>query len=64
MNVRHPMGVLNSFSTKTIFYDKIDLRPFFDVIYSFRMREVPIWGLLFALNIRFLRGASVLDISV
>ena len=42
MNVRHPMGVLNSFSTKTIFYDKIDLRPFFDVIYSFRMREVPI----------------------
>ena len=28
MNVRHPMGVLHSFSTKNIFYDKIDLRFF------------------------------------
>ena len=32
MNVRHPMGVLHSFSIKNIFYDKIDLRLFyFDV---------------------------------
>ena len=32
MNVRHPMGVLHSFSIKNIFYDKMDLRHFyFDV---------------------------------
>ena len=28
MNVRHPMGVLNSCSVKNIFLDKMDLRPF------------------------------------
>ena len=28
MNVRHPMGVLHSFSIKTIFYEKMDLRLF------------------------------------
>ena len=28
MNVRHPMGVLHSFSIKNIFYDKIDLKLF------------------------------------
>ena len=28
MNVRHPMGVLDSFSIKNIFYYKIDLRLF------------------------------------
>ena len=33
MNVRHPIGILHSFSIKNIFYDKIDLRPFyFDVV--------------------------------
>ena len=33
MNVRHPMGVLHSFSIKNIFYDTIDLRLFyFDVV--------------------------------
>ena len=26
MNVRHPMGVLHSFSIENIFYDKMDLR--------------------------------------
>ena len=26
MNVRHPMGVLHSFSIKNIFYDKMDVR--------------------------------------
>ena len=32
MNVRHPMGVLHSFSIKNIFCDKMDLRLFyFDV---------------------------------
>ena len=32
MNIRHPMGVLHSFSVKSIFYDKIDFRLFyFDV---------------------------------
>ena len=32
MNVRHPMGVLHSFSIKNIFYDEIELRLFyFDV---------------------------------
>ena len=32
MNVRHPMGVLYSFSIKNTFYDKMDLRLFyFDV---------------------------------
>ena len=32
MNVRHPMGVLHSFSIKKFFYDKMDLRLFyFDV---------------------------------
>ena len=29
MNVRHPMGVLHSFSIKDIFYDKMDLRLFY-----------------------------------
>ena len=29
MNVRHPMGVLHSFSIKNIFYDTIDLRLFY-----------------------------------
>ena len=29
MNVRHPEGVLHSFSLKNIFYDKMDLRPFY-----------------------------------
>ena len=29
MNVRHPMGVVHSFSIKNIFYDKIDLRLFY-----------------------------------
>ena len=32
MNVKHPMGVLHSFSIKNIFYDTMDLRLFyFDV---------------------------------
>ena len=32
MNVRYPMGVLQSFSIKNVFYDKMDLRLFyFDV---------------------------------
>ena len=36
MNVRHPMGVLHSFSIKNIFYDKMGLRlSYFDkAIYS------------------------------
>ena len=29
MNVRHPMGVLHSFSIKNIFYDKMDLWLFY-----------------------------------
>ena len=29
MNVRHPMGVLHSFSIKNIFYDKMDVRLFY-----------------------------------
>ena len=29
MNVRHPEGVLHSFSIKNIFYDKMDLRLFY-----------------------------------
>ena len=29
MNVTYPMGVLRSLSIKKIFYDKMDLRPFF-----------------------------------
>ena len=28
MNVRHPMGVLHSFSIKNIFFDKMDLKTF------------------------------------
>ena len=28
MNVRHPTGVLHSFSIKKIFYDKMDLKTF------------------------------------
>ena len=31
MNVRHPMGALQSFSIKNIFYDKINLRLYFHV---------------------------------
>ena len=29
MNVRHPMGVLHSFSIKNIFYDKMEVRLFY-----------------------------------
>ena len=29
MNVRHPMGALHLFSIKNIFYDKMDLKPFY-----------------------------------
>ena len=29
MSVRHPQGVLHSFSIKNIFYDKMDLRLFY-----------------------------------
>ena len=29
MNVRHPIGVLHSFSIKNIFYDKMDLGLFY-----------------------------------
>ena len=29
MNVRHPIGVLHSFSIKNIFHDKMDLRVFY-----------------------------------
>ena len=29
MNVRHPVGVLYSFSIKNIFYDKTDLKLFY-----------------------------------
>ena len=29
MNVRHPMGVLHSFSIENIFYDKMDLKLFY-----------------------------------
>ena len=29
MNVRHPMGVLHSFSIKNIYYDEMDLRLFY-----------------------------------
>ena len=29
MNVRHPQGVLDSFSIKNIFYDKMDFRLFY-----------------------------------
>ena len=28
MNVRHPQGVLHSYSIKNMFYDKIDLKAF------------------------------------
>ena len=31
-NVKHSIGILHSFSIKTIFYDKIDLR-----LFNFRM---------------------------
>ena len=29
MNVRHPMGILDSFYIKNIFHDKMDLRDFY-----------------------------------
>ena len=29
MDVRHPVGVLHSFSIKNVFYDKMDLRLFY-----------------------------------
>ena len=31
MNVKHPMDILHSFSIKIIFYDKMDLRLYFNV---------------------------------
>ena len=40
MNARHPMGVLIHFLSK-YFYDKMDLRPFFDVaIYFFKIIDL------------------------
>ena len=43
MNVRHPMGNLDSFSIKNIFYDKMDLR-----LFSFDVVKCDIAGLLLA----------------
>ena len=42
MNVRHPLGVLHSFSIKNIFYDKTDLRLFYIrvTIYSLLTTEI------------------------
>ena len=43
MNIRHPMGVLHSFSIKNIFYDKMDLRLFrFDMAISLKGNHVSI----------------------
>ena len=41
MNVRHPMGVLHSFSIKKIFHDKIKVRLFYiDVVISKHSSEI------------------------
>ena len=42
MNVRHPVGVLHSFSIKIVFYDKIDSRLFYFHVMIF---EVLIYGM-------------------
>ena len=44
MNLRHSMGALHSFSTKNIFYDKMDLRLFyFHVTNSFDIAPRSRW---------------------
>ena len=40
MNVRHPMGVLHSFSIKNIFYDKMDLRLFYFGVTIYTMQGI------------------------
>ena len=39
MNVRHPQGVLHSFSIKIIFYDKMDLRLSFHLRFEFMIYD-------------------------
>ena len=58
MNVRHPMGVLHSFSIKNIFYDKMDLRLFyFDVAFleicKIQFLEISITSRLVAAMVSF-----------
>ena len=46
MDVRHPYGVLHSFSIKNIFYDKIDLQPFlfsFDEMFYLLIPSTVLW---------------------
>ena len=44
MNVRHPMGVLNSFSIKNTFYDKMNLRLFYFDVANFRIKNTEIFN--------------------
>ena len=41
MNVRHLMGVLNSFSLKNIFHNKMDLRLFYFYVTVYSVKVVP-----------------------
>ena len=46
MNIRHPMGLVHSFSIKNIFYDKIDSKLFyFHVMNRIRTQLLPIFYL-------------------
>ena len=45
MNLRHPIGVLHSFSIKNIFYDKMDLK-----LFLFSCEDLKTTGYLFLIG--------------
>ena len=53
MNVRHPMGVLHSFSNKNVFYDKMDSGIFYFHVTTYtRHKDICIDDLTCALPVR------------
>ena len=52
MNVRHPMGVLHSFSIKNIVYDKTDLRLFYFDVAIFKTKFF----------VKIVSGSKILDV--
>ena len=41
MNVKHPLGVLHSFSIKNFFFDKMDLRIFYFHVMNGKEKSPP-----------------------
>ena len=61
MNVRHPMGVLHSFSIKNIFYDKMDLRLFYFHVTTYK-KSLQINTQDFSLSLVQLSKATFTDV--